>query len=100
MHRQAAIDAAIAIVATAFAVAALGFELDEGASGPTGATYVVAGGGAVALFWRRRNPVAVLVVVAAARLFVMWQAQNSLALRRPQRSRSIRSLDRVIAAPA
>ena len=80
VHRQTGIDAAVAIIATVFAIVALGFELDEGASGPAAATYVVAGGGAVTLFWRRQNPIAVLVVVAAARLIVMWEAQNSLAL--------------------
>jgi signal transduction histidine kinase len=73
-------DSALALVAAAFAVAALAFDFGEADSDPNVRAFVLAAAVGVGLLARHRNPIAVLGLVVAARLIMTWDTGNDVAL--------------------
>lgn len=73
-------DAILALVAIGFAAAALAFDFGESDSDPSALGFALLAVVGTALLARRRSPLVVLVVVVAARLIMMWDISNDVAL--------------------
>lgn len=73
-------DAALALLATAFAMAAVAFDFGEADSDPAAVAFVLVAVVGAGLMVRRRSPVAVLAAVVAARLIMTWYSGNDVAL--------------------
>jgi signal transduction histidine kinase len=70
----------MALLSTGFAIAALTFDFSESGGDPNALAYVLASVAGAILLARRRSPLVVLAVVVGARLIMVWDTGNELAL--------------------
>lgn len=80
LRRSVAIDALVAVVTTALAILMLATEVGEAVPTAAPLAYAVAGATGVVLVARRQRPIIVLGLVALARVAVLLEAENSVAL--------------------
>lgn len=80
LRRSVAIDALVTVATTAIAILMLAIKAGEAVPTATPLAYAVAGATGVVLVARRQRPIIVLGLVALARVAVLLEAENSVAL--------------------